>query len=193
MPCRSISTPSIDDPDVGLYRRYVVAKGSSSPTDNPSHGVEELRKLSGSLTLHIHNLVSVLGQLLLDLLIHVGGLLCLGELSPGSLLSLVVCGTLDLSPLLESVFHCQYIPEILMSCITHLATTSWYFQPTSWLRRPTVQYFLPGFNLSTRSACGTTILLDLSYGGGMPSKTLSLSIAAAPRCVLWGIIPRTVL
>lgn len=89
-------------------------------------------------------------------------------------------------------------PNIMLSNlgplgVTNLATTSWYFHPTSWLSLPTVQYFLPGFNLNTLNACGTTILFFLSYGGGTPSKTLRRSIAAAPRAVLWGIMPRTVL
>ena len=54
----------------------------------------------------------------------------------------------------------------------------------------TVQYFLPGFNLSTRRASGTTILFFLSYGGGTPSYNLRRSKAAAPRAVLWGTMPR---
>ena len=58
---------------------------------------------------------------------------------------------------------------------------------------PTVQDFLPGFNLNTRNACGTTILFCLSYGGGIPSNTFNLSKAASPRFVLRGIIPRTAL
>jgi len=74
-----------------------------------------------------------------------------------------------------------------------LLTTSWYFQPTSCDKRPTVQNFRPGRNLKTRRACGTTIRLTLSNGGGMPSKTLSLSSAAIPRAVLWGICPRMAL
>ncbi len=75
---------------------------------------------------------------------------------------------------------------------TYLATTSLYFQPNSCPSLPTVQYFLPGFNLSTLSACGTTILFLWSYGGGTPSKVLRRSMAAAPRGVLCGIMPRTV-
>lgn len=81
----------------------------------------------------------------------------------------------------------------LGTLFAYLSTTSLYFQPTSWLNLPTVQYFLPGFSLNTLSACGTTIRFFLSYGGGTPSNTFRRSIAAAPRAVLWGIIPRTVL
>ena len=47
-------------------------------------------------------LVAQLGQLLCRLTAGCA-LLCLGELSPCSLLSLVICGALDLSSLLESV------------------------------------------------------------------------------------------
>ena len=57
----------------------------------------------------------------------------------------------------------------------------------------TVQYFRPGFNLNTRRAAGTTMRFFLSYGGGTPSKSLRRSIAAAPRAVLCGIIPRMAL
>jgi hypothetical protein len=127
-------------------------------------------------------------------------LLRLGELPRGELLALVVGGALGLAPLLEpitvSVFRSAPVcgaagPEILS--FTHLSTTSWYFQPTSWLRRPTVQYLRPGCRRRTRRAWGTTIFFFLSYGGGTPSKTLRRSRAAAPRAVLWGIMPRTAL
>ena len=139
------------------------------------------------------SLVTILGQLVLSLLVT-RALLCLGELPPCDLLPLVVCSTLDLASLLKSG---SYVSMILLTTVSmflsYLATTSWYFHPTSWLRRPTVQYLRPGFNLSILRACGTTILCFLSYGGGIPSKTFNLSIAAAPRGVLCGIMPRTVL
>lgn len=107
----------------------------------------------------VASLVAKFGQLLLRLGVA-RRLLGLGELSAGSLLAFIVGGTLDLSSLFESVGY------ILASLIvekssrsnsaqglsTYLATTSWYFQPTSCARRPTVQYFRPGFNLRTRSA-----------------------------------------
>lgn len=78
------------------------------------------------------------------------------------------------------------------NCRTHLATTSWYFQPNSCPRRPTVQYLRPGFNRRTRRACGTTMRFRWSYGGGIPSKVFRRSMAALPRAVLCGIMPRTV-
>ena len=147
------------------------------------------------------SLVTELSELSLGLLVDLGALLGIGKVSSGSLLAGVVCGTLNLSSLLKSVnitnqyISCAQIPALQPYSIkyTNLATTSWYFQPTSWESLPTVQYLRPGFNLKTRRACGTTMRLTLSYGGGTPSKTLSLSMAAAPRAVLCGIIPRTVL
>jgi hypothetical protein len=139
------------------------------------------------------SLVTILGQLVLSLLVT-RALLCLGELPPCNLLPLVVCSTLDLASLLKSK-RCvsMILLTVISMLLSYLATTSWYFHPTSWLRRPTVQYLRPGFNLSILRACGTTILCFLSYGGGIPSKTFNLSIAAAPRGVLCGIMPRTVL
>lgn len=140
-------------------------------------------------------LVTVGSQLLSGLVVTLCALLGLGELSSCGLLALVVCCSLNLSSLLKSVnavVSMIFLLHISTSC-TYLATTSWYFHPTSWLNLPTVQYLRPGFSLKTRSACGTTTRLTLSYGGGTPSKTLSLSKAAAPRAVLCGIIPRTVL
>lgn len=59
--------------------------------------LDELRSLS-----HMH-LVAVRSELLLGLVIDLGGLLGLGQLPPCCLLALVVCSTLDLSSLLESV------------------------------------------------------------------------------------------
>ncbi len=47
-------------------------------------------------------LVAVFGELLLRLLVHLGVLLGIDQMSPCRLLALVVCRTLDLSPLLES-------------------------------------------------------------------------------------------
>lgn len=51
----------------------------------------------------VNRLVSQLGQLALDLVVNLGGLLGLGELSSDGLLALVVCRTLNLASLLESV------------------------------------------------------------------------------------------
>ena len=50
-----------------------------------------------------NDLVSELGELLLGLVVDLGVLLRLRQLPPHSLLPLVVCGTLDFSPLLEPV------------------------------------------------------------------------------------------
>lgn len=158
-------------------------------------------------------LVAVSLEGLRSLVVDLGILLRLGKLSLGSLLALVVGGTLGLSALLQPV-QIQSVNinqrqssgysrigllsriatrDHLSRIFTHLSTTSWYFQPTSWLRRPTVQYLRPGCRRRTRRAWGTTIFFCLSYGGGTPSKTLRRSRAAAPRAVLWGIMPRTVL
>jgi hypothetical protein len=128
---------------------------------------------------------------LLGLAVDAGGLLGLGHLPPRCLLALVVCGALDLPALLETgiVLVCELTSRQLC---TYRATTSWYFQPNSCPRRPTVQYLRPGFNLSTLRAWGTTTRFFLSYGGGMPSNVFKRSRAAAPRAVLWGIMPRTV-
>lgn len=131
-------------------------------------------------------LVAELSQLLLGGVVNLSGLLGVGKLSLCGLLAGVVCGTLDLSSLLESIGYVSCRLQWIFSVprATHLATTSWYFHPTSWLNLPTVQYLRPGFSLSTLRAWGTTTRLTLSYGGGTPSKTFSLSIAAAPRAVL---------
>ncbi|CCJ28878.1 unnamed protein product [Pneumocystis jirovecii] len=59
-----------------------------------------------------------------------------------------------------------------------------YFQPISLDNLPIVQNLRPGLSLKARRADGTTSLFCLSYGGGIPSKTLSRSKAAAPRAVL---------
>ena len=51
----------------------------------------------------VNRLVSQLGQLALDLVVNLSGLLGLGELSSDGLLALVVCRTLNLASLLESM------------------------------------------------------------------------------------------
>lgn len=105
------------------------------------------------------HLVTVLGELLLDLGVDGCALLGVDELLLESPLALVVGGALDLSPLLE--------PEILLvsklfqfadiSSKTYLSTTSLYFQPNSRPRRPTEQYLRPGLRRRTRRAWGTTM------------------------------------
>lgn len=77
-------------------------------------------------------LVSELGELLLNLSIHLRRLLGLRKLPPGRLLALVVGSTLDLSPLLESVETVKVIfNDAALVIVTYLATTSWYFHPNS--------------------------------------------------------------
>jgi|SRR5271154_1753354 len=89
--------------------------------------------------------------------------------------------------------HSRFIlPSILIKSESH-PNNLWGTGNTSLEILPTVQYFLPGFNLNTLNACGTTILFCLSYGGGTPSNTFNRSRAASPRFVLRGIIPRTAL
>ena len=138
------------------------------------------------------------------LLVHLGVLLRVRQLPGGNLLSFVVGGGLGLPALLQPVGDVlAIVPKSAATAIlqtshcagilTYLATTSWYFHPFSWLRRPTTQYLRPGCSLRTRRAWGTTTFFILSYGGGMPSRTLRRSNAAAPREVLWGIMPRTAL
>jgi len=141
-----------------------------------------------------NHLVAVLGKLRSGLLVDLGVLLRIRKLSPCSLLPLVVRGALDLSPLLESAGVMSATNRMQRSRYseTHLSTTSLYFQPNSWPRRPRVQYLRPGLRRRTRRACGTTMRFLWSYGGGTPSNVFRRSIAAAPRAVLCGIIPRTV-
>jgi hypothetical protein len=129
---------------------------------------------------------------LLGLAVDRGRLLGLSHLPPGGLLALVVCGALDLPALLKTVIIISAHFDAIFVVGTYRATTSWYFQPNSCPRRPTVQYLRPGFNLSTLRAWGTTTRFFLSYGGGIPSKVFKRSMAALPRAVLWGIMPRTV-
>jgi len=149
------------------------------------------RLASAAVTPSLHPLVAVRGQLLLGLVVHLCALLGLRQLLLSLLLALVVRLAVDFPPLLEPVQRSVCAKDRWRD-VTYLATTSWYFQPNSWPRRPTVQYLRPGFNRSTLSAWGTTTRFFLSYGGGTPSKVLRRSRAAAPRAVLCGIIPRTV-
>ena len=201
IPCRPVSSEGSAPTDAKL----LVLRGLIDPS--PSSDRQQW--------LPCHRSIAVLRQLLLGLGIDVRLPLCLRKMSPSDLLALIVRLTLHLSPFLKPVTQTESVLKLGISArrhlgcqptkpwqpnggqdisiVTNLSTTSLYFQPTSWLSLPTVQYFLPGFNLKTRRAWGTTILFFLSYGGGTPSKTLSRSMAAAPRAVLCGIIPRTVL
>jgi hypothetical protein len=104
---------------------------------------------------------------LLGLAVDRGRLLGLSHLPPGGLLALVVCGALDLPALLKTVIIVSAHFDAIFVVGTYRATTSWYFQPNSCPRRPTVQYLRPGFNLSTLRAWGTTTRFFLSYGGGI--------------------------
>jgi hypothetical protein len=58
---------------------------------------------TSTLFINCRRLVSERGELLLGLAVDLGRLLGLGHLPPGSLLALVVCSTLDLPALLETV------------------------------------------------------------------------------------------
>lgn len=80
---------------------------------------------------HNNRLVSVLGELCLGLLVDLGALLGIGQLSPGGLLPLVVGSTLDFTSLLESTVSVSGIPTAYNLIETHLSTTSLYFQPNS--------------------------------------------------------------
>lgn len=113
----------------------------------------------------VAELLESLGGLVVDL----GALLGLGKLASGELLALVVGGALGLAALLESTKQLgtqgALFREARASALiepTYLATTSSYFQPTSELRRPTVQNLRPGWSLRTRRAWGTTIFFFLS-------------------------------
>lgn len=77
-------------------------------------------------------LVTHLGKSLLGV-VRRASLLGLGELSSLGLLSLVVCGALGFSSFLESTITSVTNPSSRESSsnLTYLATTSWYFQPTS--------------------------------------------------------------
>ena len=110
------------------------------------------------------HLVTVLLKLLPGVVADARVRLGIRQHLPCRRLALVVCLALDFSPLLESAvpsvsqhsLHPHNLPP-KHSNTTYLATTSLYFHPNSCPNRPTVQYFLPGFNLNTRSACGTTM------------------------------------
>lgn len=78
---------------------------------------------------------------------------------------------------------------LTLRLVSSARTTSLYFQPTSWLRRPRWQKERPGLRHITRIAVGTTSRLRLSYGGGQPSNALNLFSASFPRFVLCGIMP----
>lgn len=153
-------------------------------------------------------LVSILCQLSFNTIVHLRSFLCICQLFPSNLFALIISSTLYFPPLLQPINHRKQVNQLhdildqnssigwlsisIRMIDTHLPITSWYFHPNSWPSLPTVQYFRPGCSRSTRSACGTTTRFLRSYGGGMPSKVLRRCIAAAPRAVLCGIMPRTV-
>lgn len=139
-----------------------VAGNSPRDNENPSAIPNQTSPSPTSTTSRTtaRYLVSVLSKLALGLVSNGGRLLGMDQLAPGGLLALVVCSTLNLSPLLKSsLVSCNSQNRELD---THLATTSWYFQPTSWLSLPTVQYLRPGRSRSTRRAWGTTTRFFLS-------------------------------
>ena len=117
----------------------------------------------------------------------------LGHRNPGnmSLLLRIIRGRLRLTTLLKFRHRRFIFPSVLRIKLPSAHPRN--KRLTSLEILPTVQYFLPGFNLNTRNACGTTILCCLSYGGGIPSNTFNRSSAASPRFVLRGIMPRTAL
>jgi hypothetical protein len=116
----------------------------------------------------------------------------LGNPSDMSLLLRIICGRLRLTTFLK-FRHRRFIFPSILNQSTSVPKLGKESGNTSLEILPTVQYFLPGFNLNTLNACGTTILFCLSYGGGIPSNTFNRSRAASPRFVLRGIIPRTAL
>jgi hypothetical protein len=121
-------------------------------------------------------------ELLLHLAVNLNLFGCLYLLSACNLLALIVCCALDLSSLFQSAGRVSTFTFCKVN--TNFAMTSWYFQPNSWLRRPTAQYLRPGWRRRTRRACGTTTRFCLSYGAGTPSNAFRRARAAAPRLVL---------
>jgi len=99
-------------------------------------------------------------------------------------------GTGQMYRLTRSVtFRLWNADDLSFRRFSSVATTVWYFQPTSCDSRLRAQYLRLGFRRRTRRADGTTSLFCLSYGGGIPSKTLRRSSASLPRVSLCGSIP----
>lgn len=143
---------------VALVRLVAALKATAMLFEHPFK--RHQTQLWSRNAIEAQHLVPELRQLLLGVLANVGALLGIGQHLPRRLLALVVRLSLDFPPLLESVIRLATIPSSPNppTCEAYLATTSWYFHPNSCPSLPTVQYFLPGFKRSTRSACGTTSL-----------------------------------
>lgn len=90
------------------------------------------------------------------------------------------------------LFLCQF-NALSLRFVSRLSTSSCFPHPTWDDKSPKLQNLRKDASLTHLIASGTYCFLVVSYGAGIPSKTLSFPKAAAPLAVLCGSIPLTVL